>query len=244
MKILKLILILKIVLSCSSDDVSGSSVVNTLEDYVSGKTIETGAVIACAASENNTNTVLTFFYPKEGATNVQYFETEDTSVINSNFNSYKKVNLESGPFFNGYLRFFKTEPTTEKWIIVSYELDGGIKLSNPIRTKQITKPSVWNTNVTINQDLTLMPLFSWEANAFGDNAIYFQVLSDSDNNLISGTYTYDNHFKYYDTTNVVLNITEGIPPVLINNIMYNYTLMDVSIDNWVNLVSQKPFIAE
>ncbi|WP_452601731.1 hypothetical protein [Pontimicrobium sp. MEBiC06410] len=244
MKVLKLIVILIVIASCSRDDENTAIIINTLEDYVSGKTIETGAVIACAASENNTNAVLTFFYPKEGATNIQYFETEDTNVTNSNFNNYKKISLESSPFFNGYLRFFKTELTTEKWIIVTYELNGEIKISNPIRTKQVTKPSVWNNDVTINQELNLMPQFSWEANAFGDNAIYFQVLSDSENNLISGTYTYDNQFKYYDTTNVVLNITQGTPPTLVSNTMYNYTLMDVSLDNWVNLVAQKPFITE
>ena len=44
-------------------------------------------------------------------------------------NNYKKISLESSPFFNGYLRFFKTELTTEKWIIVTYELNGEIKIS-------------------------------------------------------------------------------------------------------------------
>lgn len=243
MKKIKLILILIIVTSCSNDD-DTVTLINTLGDYVSGRTIETGAVIACAASEDNTNAVLTFFYPEEGATNIQYFETKDETVTNSDFENYKRVSLESSPFFNGYLRFFRTTPSVEKWIIITYELDGEIKISNPIRTRQLVKPTVWNDDVTINQNQTLMPQFSWQADAFGDNAIYFQVLSDAENNLISGTYTNENQFQYYNTSNVVLNITQGIPPTLVINTDYKFTLMDVSLDNWVNLVVQKPFTTE
>lgn len=243
MKVLKLIIALSIITSCSNNDDTVIAI-NILSDYVNGRIIETGAVIACAASEENTNVVLTFFYPEEGATNIQYFETEDETAVNSNFENYKRVRLESSPFFNGYLQFFKTTPSVEKWIVITYELDGEVKLSNPIRTKQLVKPTVWNDEVVINQNEVLMPQFSWEANAFGDNAIYFQVVSDAENNLISGTYTYENQFQYYDLSNVVLNITEGTPPTLINNTNYNFTLMDVSLDNWVNLVVQKPFITE
>jgi hypothetical protein len=243
MKVLKLIIALSIITSCSNNDDTVIAI-NILSDYVNGRIIETGAVIACAASEENTNVVLTFFYPEEGATNIQYFETEDETAVNSNFENYKRVRLESSPFFNGYLQFFKTTPSVEKWIVITYELDGEVKLSNPIRTKQLVKPTVWNDEVVINQNEALMPQFSWEANAFGDNAIYFQVVSDAENNLISGTYTYENQFQYYDLSNVVLNITEGTPPTLINNTNYNFTLMDVSLDNWVNLVVQKPFITE
>ncbi len=243
MKTLKFIIILIIVVSCSSDNDSVAAI-NTLGDYVSGRTIESGAVIACAASEGNTNAVLTFLYPEEGATNIQYFETEDETVVNSNFENYKRIGLESNPFFNGYLRFFRTTPSVEKWIVITYELDGEVKLSNPIRTKQLVKSTVWNDDVTINQEEALMPKFSWVTNAIGDTAIYFQVLSDTENNLISGTYTNENLFQYYNTSNVVLNITQGTPPALVSNTNYNFTLMDVSLDNWVNLVVQKSFITE
>ena len=115
-------------------------------------------------------------------------------------------------------------------------MDNEIKISNPIRTKHITKPSVWNDEITVDQTTPLMPVFNWEANAVGDNAIYFQIVSSIDNKLISGTYTLENRFQFYNTSNVVLNITEGIPQ-LANATNYNFTLMDVSIDNWVNLIT-------
>ena len=239
MKQLIIFIISFTILSCSSDDDS-AAVSNVLADYLLNNSTETGAVIACAAKDENSNAILTFYYPEDGATNVRYYETETAAVNKLDYTKYKHLVLESEPFFNGFLGKFTRHTDIEKWIVITYELENEIKISNPIRTKQIQKPTVWNADVNINLDQELMPHFSWQANAFGDNAIYFQIVSNANNDLVSGTYTYDANFKFYDTANVVLNITEGIP-VLENNTNYNFTLMDVSLDNWVNLVSQKAF---
>ncbi len=243
MKFTKYIIILLFVSSCSKSD-DDTPIHSTLEQYTSNRTTEMGAVIACAAKEENTNAVLTFFYPEDGASNIQYFETGNAEVDKEDFGNYARLDLSSSPFFNGHLRFFSRNLTEEKWIVVTYELGGEIKISNPIRTRQFTKSSVWNDMVTIDQDTSLMPKFSWEANAFGDNAIYFQVVSNAQGDLLSGTYTHENQFQYYDTTNVVLNVTEETPPELVGDVEYNFTLMDVSLDNWVNLVTQKSFTAQ
>ena len=243
MNLMKFVIVLLFVASCSKSD-DAPFVYNTLEEYADNRTTEMGAVIACAAKEENTNAILTFFYPEEGASNIQCFETEDATVANDDFGNYTRVNLDTSPFFNGYLRFFTSSPSIEKWIVVTFELDGEIKISNPIRTRQLSKPTVWNDAVTIDHETPLMPKFSWEANALGDNAIYFQVISNVQGDLLSGTYTHENQFQYYDTSNVVLNITEGTPPELTDDLEYNFTLMDVSLDNWVNLVTQKSFTAE
>ncbi|MCF6223082.1 MAG: hypothetical protein L3J34_05070 [Flavobacteriaceae bacterium] len=114
-------------------------------------------------------------------------------------------------------------------------------MSNPIRIKHVLKPTVWTEDVSIDHTQTGMPIFNWINNEFGDNAIYFQVVSDSQNSLLSGTYTNENQFQYYNTSNVVLNITTQTPPELIIGTSYNFTLMDVSEDNWVNSVIQKIF---
>ena len=98
----------------------------------------------------------------------------------------------------------------------------------------MTKPTLWNDEVVIVETPPNMPVFRWEDNAVGDNAIYFQVISDSQNNLLSGTYTYENLFQYYNTDNVVLNVTTQTPPDLVPKASYNFTLVDVSSDNWVN----------
>jgi len=239
MRFLKYIVICLFFTACDTNDdvvVTGDS----LATYLSNKQIETGAVIACAASEEDTNNILTFFYPETGATNIRFYQTETATVDKLDYSKYTIRTIESEPFFNGYLGKFTTQATNEHWIIVTFELDNEVRISNPIRTKQIIKPSVWNDEVSVNQASALMPVFNWEANAVSDNAIYFQVVSTENNDLISGTYTYDNNFQFYNTFNVVLNITEGTPE-LENNSNYNFTLMDVSLDNWVNLVSQKAF---
>ncbi|WP_345164864.1 hypothetical protein [Algibacter aquimarinus] len=240
-KIIHIIICFALLLSCSEDN---DDVLQTLAVYTQGQTIEMGAVIACAASDKDTGEVLTFYYPELGASNIRFYETVNADVDESNFDNYTKNSLSPEPFFNGHLGKFIQNDLVEKWIIITFELDGEIKISNPIRTKQVSKPTVWNDSVTINQLLTGMPNFSWEDDSEGDNAIYFQVISDDENNLLSGTYTFENNFLYYNTDNVVLNVTTNSPPDLILNNKYNFTLMDVSLDNWVNLVIQKSFIAE
>ena len=228
------------VISCSS---SNDLNFETLAIYLENKDFETGGVIACAASDKVSNAIITYYYPEEGAIDIRYYETSDTQIDENNFSNYSSIDLQSEAFFNGYLGTFMQISNVEKWIIISYEIDGLIKTSNPIRSKQLSKPTDWNSDVDINQDTSGMPKFSWQHNAFGDNTIYFQVLSDFQNNLLSGTYTYENSFKFYDTSNVVLNITQQIPPSLIPGDSYNFTLMDVSEDNWVNLVIIKTFSA-
>jgi len=242
MKILKIIFAFLLLLSCSdTDDVITE---NTLAFYTINRAIETGAVIACAGSDIDTNNILTFYYPEEGATDIRFYETNTTEVDQHDFLNYTRNLLQPEPFFNGYLGKFSSNASNEKWIIVTFELDSEIKISNPIRTKQVSKATVWSDEVTINQDQSLMPIFTWQNNAFGGNAIYFQVISDAEDNLLSGTYTFENQFQYYNTSNVVLNITIETPPALLIGASYNFTLMDVSEDNWVNTIIQKTFEAQ
>lgn len=230
-----------VLMSCSEDN---DDMLQTLATYIEGNTFETGAVIACAASDKNSGDILTFYYLEEGATDIRYYETNNDQVDSNIFLNYTRVLQNSTPFFNGYLGMFTQSSANEKWIIITFKLDGEIKISNPIRTKQFYKPTVWNDEVAINQQAPGMPNFVWIDNPVGDNAIYFQVVSDENNNLLSGTYTFENQFQYYNTNNVVLNITTEAPPNLILNENYNFTLMDVSKDNWVNWVIQKLFISE
>lgn len=232
-----------LVFSCSED--ADDNLDSTLQQYVATTSFETGAVIACAASDISNEAVLTFFYPEPGATNTRFYQTETIDVDEADFLNYTQKFIDSDPIFNGALRRFSQITDTDSWIIITFELDGEIKISNPIRTKIATKPTLWEDIITIDQTQSQMPLFSWQDNVAGDNAIYFQVISDSQDNLLSGTYTNQNQFQYYKLNNVVLNITPNTPPVLDTGVAYNITLMDVSLDNWVNVVTlNKSFIAE
>jgi len=238
---IKLLIICIFIFSCSKSDRVTSL---TLEAYIQNNSFETGAVIACAASDSeNNNDVLIFYYPELGASNARLYQTSSADVDKNDYINYQQVFTVNLPIFNGYLSHFIQESMLERWFIVTYELDNEIKISNPIRSKQILKPTVWEDIVTVNQEEPGMPLFQWQANVTGDNAIYFQIVSDLQDNLLSGTYTNQERFQYYVIDNVVLNITREIPPMLILDAPYRFTLMDVSLDNWVNRVTlDKNFI--
>ena len=134
--------------------------------------------------------------------------------------------------------------STETWCIITYKTEGKFHKSNPIRLKNTTKPTEWNDNVALDNTQNLMPKFSWIDGKVKENAIYFQVITDSENNLLSGTYTYEKCFQYYNLSNVVLNVTRNTPANLVQGKDYGFTMMGVSEDNWVNLVIQKKIKAE
>ena len=91
----------------------------------------------------------------------------------------------------------------------------------------------------------MTPRFSWEDGIIDESVIYFQIISDEANNFISGTYTFEKEFTFYDLSNVVLNITDTTStPTLEPNQDYKFTMMGVSEDNWVNLFIEKEFTTE
>lgn len=194
-------------------------------------------VVACAASaEFDATTSYVFYYPIIGATEIQYFETENSTVNESDFSNYHRIELTKEGVFNGYLERFVRVNAKETWSIVTYKANGKIHKSNPIRLKHQSKATEWITNVDIDYTQNTSPKFSWQDGAVKENAIYFQVVTDENNNLLSGTYTYDKWFQYYSLDNVVLNITRETPPILKLNHEYNFVMMGVSLDNWVNFV--------
>ncbi|NRD21753.1 hypothetical protein HNV10_00775 [Winogradskyella litoriviva] len=242
----KYIVVALLLSACTSDDtdtlIENS---NTLTNYLQDRSVENGAVIACAGNtEDDTVSVEIFFYPEEDATNYRLYETSSTDVDSNDFLNYNRIFLNDAPVFNGYLRKFTGEFTTERWFIVSFEKDNEIKLSNPIRLKNESQPTLFANAISINQQLSQMPLFNWNVNSEMNNAIFFQVLSTINNDLISGTYTYENQFQYYDTSNVILNITNGTPPDLVLGDDYKMTIMDVSVDNWINEIFVSQFTVE
>ena len=230
------------ILSCSTDALN---VEETLNDSLTSKQVVRDNVIACAASSNiDKNAISIFFYPRPRVTNIQYFETIDASVDKNNFDNYLPVLAPIADVFNGFLKKFEISSGIEKWVIVSFDEAGQTHLSNPIRLKQNTKPTEYLPQNISTDATSNMPNFSWQDGRYTDTKIYFQVVSDVDNNLLSGTYTFDKQFQYYSLDNVVLNITKGSPPTLKTETSYGYTLMGVSEDNWVNMFSEVLFTIE
>jgi hypothetical protein len=208
-------------------------------DFYGGR--EQKSIIACAASDKD-NPMLTrvFFYPIPGANNYTYFEQFDIQADALNYKSYCEQASTSEPFFNAYLRFFETNETAIK-TIVSYIDQTDFYVCDPIQLKASQKPTQYSDSVSIGFPSPTVPTFSWTDEGITDNVIYFQVISDAQGNLLSGTYTTEKTFTYNDFSNVVLDINQTQPPALESGKNYRFTLMAVSDDNWVNLVIEKGF---
>lgn len=246
MKRISLLLVsLFVVVACSSDENTNDqneSGVDTLAALVAQNTIEIDNVIACASGSVNPNEVIAYVYPRPGATDLRYFETENATVDKNNYENYIQIDLPEGDFFNGYLKTFTRQTSEEKWVIISFRESGILHLSNPIRLKHQSQNTDFSTAVDIDQSQSGSPLFNWNTIVQPLDAIYFQVVSDASNELLSGTYTFDPQFRYYELDNVVLNVTEETPPELIDGSAYGFTVMGVSEDNWVNTLLQVDFV--
>lgn len=234
-----IILLVLVIYGCSVD----KEIFNgTLQAVVEDQEIVLDNVIACAASHQDDGRTSVFLYPRVGATNIRYFETRSPDSDKNDFSEYDEFDVRAQDIFNGYLKRIETSVDEGIWIIVSFEEGGKVHLCNPIRIKKDSKATEYlPDSVLVTKVDTTMPRFTWSDGNYDDSAIYFQVVSDENNDLLSGTYTYDKTFQYYDTTNVVLNVTREDPPELELSGAYNFTLMGVSEDNWVNLFVELPF---
>jgi len=232
--------------ACRSDDCDGikEEPLYALDELVALNEVARDSVIACASGSLNVDEVVVYLYPRPMAEEIRYFETENTQVNPLDFQNYTKVRLDLEDLFNGYMAKFTTQTIEEKWVIVTFMENGILNLSTPIRLKHKTQNTIFNNEVLINQSQSGMPLFTWDNLLDPQDAIYFQVVSDDTNKLLSGTYTFETNFRYYDLDNVVLNVTREAPPNLVVGQEYNFTLMGVSEDNWVNTLAQRSFILE
>ena len=252
-----MLLILVSVLSCA-DPIENQipEIMDNLGEYVNinkSFPLTTDSLIACAVGGTDALAteidfpISVLYFPKGTASEFHYFETENASDNPELLHNYWLQDYEQAPVFNGYLRKFKREGLNSNvWGIVSFIRDKKIFISNPIRIKYDTLPTENNEeSITIDQSDELEPKFTWEDGDIKENKIYFHVVSDLSGNLISGTYTFEKQFQYYRLDNVVLNIKPQDPiTVLRKGEEYNFTLMGVSEDNWVNLAMEKSFIAE
>ena len=222
---------------------------NILADYIElNSSLEVADLIACAGGKEGgliggaTEPTDVFFYPIIGATDFRYFEAENIAD-SLDFSKYIAKDLSSEPIFNGYLwKFNNVSFTGERMGVVTYKTPGKLHTCTPIRQKTTTKPT--EVNPELGQVLSngTAPTFTWKDGLIKESVIYFQVISDEDNKFISGTYTIEKQFTFYDLENVVLNITDPTSlPTLAPNKKYKFTMMGVSEDNWVNLLIEKEF---
>jgi hypothetical protein len=240
----KIILLVICILICSCSEDTDLSVARNLQEYIDGSSnVATKAVVAYAAhAEANTNLTYIFYYPEVGASDIRYYELTDSSLEKNNFINYRRQSLGSKEVFGGKLERFSRSGDLESWCLVTYEKEGILRISDPIKLNNKSKSTEYSDAVTIDYKTTIEPNFTWEDGARNESVIYFQVISDEEEDFISGTYTEDSFFQYYDETNVTLNINTAIPKNLVEDEVYNFTMMGVNQDNWVNIIIEEQFI--
>lgn len=230
-----------IVISCNNDDSINKSL--TLAEYLVTKTNLAEEVIACAASSKDEETVFVYFYPEINTSKYKLYLLPNSEHPKTDFSSYQLHSENSNIAVANTIRAFELDSSQkEVWAIVSFEKNDEIHYSNPINLKHKTSPTIYNNEITVD---TSTLEFSW-TNTLGadntENAIFFEILKEENNDLISGTYTYENQYTYLDDSNVVLTITPNNTQQLITNNNYGFAVMGVSEDNWVNFIAEKSFI--
>ncbi len=236
--------------SCEKDN--SAQLPNTLRSIIEEQPNLTpfNELVACAAGgqegfmDDEDFPLSMFFYPELNASDFKYYETESSDDNPNNLNLFLEKNVSHEPLFNGFLRrFILPKPTKDVWARVSFVANDTIWYCKPVRLKYFEKPTQYAPELC-QVDLTnsMEPIFNWQDGTANDNFIYFQVISDENNNALSGTYTNDLFFQYYYLDNVVFNVTRPgqVKPLQIGA-TYNFTLMGVSSDNWVNLIMDKSF---
>lgn len=225
---------------------------DNLEDYIAlNSSSELADLVSCAGGRaegmlgSASEPTDVFFYPIDGAIDFRFFETDEVAD-SLDYTKYIEKNLESEPVFNGYLWKFNNKPfSNERMGIVTYKTPGKLHICRPIRQKTILKPTEMNNALLEVVDNSINPSFEWSDGIIDENVIYFHVISDMENNLISGTYTIEKKFSFYDLSNVVFNMTDpDSMPTLESNTDYKISVMGVSEDNWINVFMEKEFTTE
>ncbi|MEM6964256.1 MAG: hypothetical protein AAF573_05790 [Bacteroidota bacterium] len=251
-------LLLPLIFSCllfSCSDKDENELSSTLQAHVANNAELTlhEELVACAAGgqddflEDENFPVSMFFYPELEATNFAYYETENSSDDPEDFSLFVKKDMDHEPLFNGFLRrFLLPPPTKDVWARVSFHANDTLWVCKPVRLKYFENPTLYAPDFcAVNLTTPTEPTFTWQDEVPNENIIYFQVISDADNNALSGTYTNDLIFQYYQLDNVVFNVTRpGQATPLLPSENYNFTLMGVSDDNWVNLIADKSFVTQ
>ena len=232
------------VFSCTDD--TDITVPRNLQEYIDASSNNgLGDVIASAASsDGDTSLSYIYYYPEAGAEDIRYYEADSLNVDENDFSNYRRQNLTVTNIFDGKLQRFSRTGDDENWCLVTYVLDGELHKSNPIRLKNATNPTSWTNEVDIDFTETLKPTFTWSDFDVTDNVIYFEAISEvEDDSFVSGTYTLDKTFTYFDAADVEININVPITPEdLVEDTEYLFTMMAISDDNWINTVIEETFI--
>jgi len=228
----------------------------SLGSFIQGNNLteQPDSLIACAFSGDHTFLpqgvgadvrVLSYSYFLEGE--FLYFHSTDRVAASSDLSHYAyRRPLGARNVANGFfevLPMVQPAAGTFERMIVARVIGPKIYLSNVIFIKgEDTLTATLRGALAVENASSGNPGFSWPT-APGDNVIYFQLLTNGNDRVVSGTYTTEPGFTYYQTDNVVLNVSPGTPPASLpaSNGPYRMTVMGVGANNWVNFIRDTEF---
>ncbi len=251
-----------IALSPKDWKVSSSEPQTTLAEYYAkfSELPRRADLIACAAGGHMSmktgaaEPVSVFFYPKDKATDIRIFEAKSLQTDTLDFANFEEKRWPVDPVFNGYLRRYRTDYLKrETWMVITSVTNDTLHTSGMIHLRVDTQPTKIDMMGVSMAEATDGLQFQWPddstaAAQFTDSspadAVYFEVVSNSAGDLVSGTYTRQPNFTFYDTKNVFINIRDiDPPPSLESGQNYEFMVMAVSGDNWVNRILKREFVA-
>lgn len=228
--------------SCSED--ADSTVARNLQEYIdqnSNKEFATFTAFAANAAGNQALSYI-FYVPEQGATDIRYYEMVDADAATNDFTNYRRKSLSSASVFGGKLGRFSRSGETETWCLVTCVVDGKLHISDLILLKNKSKTTQYTNDVSITYTTTTTPKFIWQDAATTEQDTYLQILTDNKDNFISGTYTKQQTFQFYDESNIVASLNETTPNALVADEIYNFTMINIGEDNWVDLIIEEQFI--
>jgi hypothetical protein len=243
MKIIALLLGVLVLSSCKKDAVEGD-----LEQFVTeNQSLSEDYLIACAAGNlssfmgSTEQPISIFYYNVDGAsTAILYVKSIEGD--HADYSNYSRANETPISMFNGRMgRFPVSTDYNGRWVVVAYTSGTSYHISDPILIHAESLPTADITSQIVVQGDSLQPEFDWSADVVPGNVIYFSLISNGTDDFISGVYTTEKNWNFYDLSNVVLNVTPTSSPTLNAQESYMYTNMGVDEDNWVRTFGSIPF---
>lgn len=237
--------------ACKPDDPVDAE--RTLREYIKDEgdpIIQLDTILAFATElvprfmENTRHPMSVFFYPPENSTDFRYFETNRMTSNTNDLSTFYEKEFQLRPEFNGYLmRFLHDGIQFPRWGRISCKKDGQIHISPIIAINNMSDSTIhFPEPVFIDFSVPVEPRFSWFNDTVSGTSLYFQLISDESNDLISGTFTYDRYFHFYYLSNVIKNIRPVVPhPELSPGQAYTFTLMRLNQIQWVRFITDTTF---
>lgn len=228
----------------------------SLQSFISNNNLveQLDSLIACAFSGDHAFLpedlgadvrILSFSYFQEGE--FIYFHSTDRVSASGDLDHYTfRRPLGAGSVAEGFfevLPMIQPAAGTFERMIVARVIGRTIYLSNPIFMRGADElTAAFPDALAIENEAQGTPTFTWPETP-GNNAIFFQLLTQSDGQVVSATYTIDPEFTYYQPDNVVLNVSPGTPPAALpaTGGPHRMTVMGVGDDNWVNFIRDTDF---